>query len=66
MKPHKTKTTPTSIYGDEPLGMECAFPDNLPRLAQVSGTGASLWRRMVFRFKYGIRMTPAGRAYRPS
>lgn len=62
MKPSALKPSNTSGYGEAPLGVECAFPGAMPRLARVDATGTSLWRRMVYRFKYGIKMSPAGKA----
>ncbi len=60
------KSAPTSGYGEALLGVECAFPEATPRLARAALTGTSLWRRMVYRFKYGIKLTPAGKAHRAS
>ncbi|MSQ50984.1 MAG: hypothetical protein EXR28_03745 [Betaproteobacteria bacterium] len=60
MKTPTSKLSSTSGYGEAPLGVECAFPGATPRLARVGITGASLWRRMVCRFKYGIKLSPAG------
>jgi hypothetical protein len=54
----------TPGYGDAPLGVECALPDEAPRLARPGEVPAGLWRRMIYRIKYGIKITPAGRPYR--
>ncbi len=55
------KMQSTSGYGDAPLGVECAFPGAAPRLAQPGAFRASIWRRMVYRIRYGIKVTPAER-----
>ena len=57
---------PSTGYGEAPLGVECAFPGEVPRLARTGTAGASLWRRMVYRFRYGIRVSLTGRVYRTS
>ncbi len=62
MKISTLKPSGTCGYGEAPLGVECAFPDALPRLARVGAPGTSLWRRVVYRFKYGIKISRAGRA----
>ncbi len=54
----------TPGYGDAPLGVECAFPGEAPRLARLGAIRASIWRRMVYRIRYGVKVYPAGRPYR--
>jgi len=54
------KMQPTPGYGDAPLGVECAFPNEAPRLARREAIRASIWRRMVYRIKYGIKVSPTG------
>ena len=66
MKTPAQKSATTSGYGEALLGVECAFPEATPRLARAGVAGTSLWRRMVYRFKYGIKATPAGKTYRAS
>ena len=66
MKTPVQKSAPATGYGEALLGVECAFPEATPRLARAGLVGTSLWRRMVYRFKYGIKVTPAGKAYRTS
>ena len=51
-------------YGDAPLGMECAFPGEEPRLARPAVVRANLWQRMLYRFKYGLKISPNGRPYK--
>ena len=58
------KTQPTPGYGDAPLGVECALPGEAPRLARPGAVRASLWRRMVYRIRYGIKISAAERPYR--
>jgi len=60
------KPTANSAYGEAPLGVECAFPGAAPRLARVGAASMGVWRRMVYRFKYGLKMSPAGKASRAS
>jgi hypothetical protein len=55
------KTQSTSGYGDAPLGVECAFPGEAPRLARLGTIRASIWRRMIYRIRYGVKVSPAGR-----
>ena len=66
MKTPVQKSAPSPGYGEALLGVECAFPEATPRLARAGHVGNSLWRRMVYRFKYGIKVSPAGKAYRTS
>ena len=49
----------TPGYGDAPLGVECALPGEAPRLARPGDLRTSIWRRMVYRIKYGIKTAPA-------
>ena len=58
------KMQSTSGYGDAPLGVECAFPGATPRLAQPGAIRASIWRRLVYRLRYGVKVAPAVRPYR--
>ena len=51
-------------YGDAPLGMECALPGGGPRLAKPATPRTGLWRRMVYRFKYGLKISARRRAFR--
>jgi hypothetical protein len=57
---------PNTGYGEAPLGVECAFPSPVPRLARVGQASTGLWRRMVYRFKYGLKISPAGKPFRAS
>ena len=54
----------TPGYGDAPLGVECALPDEAPRLAQPGDLRPSIWRRMIYRIKYGAKAAPAQQTYR--
>lgn len=58
------KTPSTTAYGDAPLGVECAFPGEGPRLARPGTGRASIWKRMVYRIRYGIKISPASRSFR--
>ena len=53
-----------SLYGEAPLGMECAIPDAGPRLAHTGTGRLGFWARLRYRYKYGIRVTPEGRPYK--
>ena len=58
------KMQSTSGYGDAPLGVECAFPGTTPRLAQTGTIRAGIWRRMVYRIRYGVKVASAVRPVR--
>lgn len=59
MKPFSTPE-----YGDAPLGVECAFPGQEPRVARVVVSRPGVWQRLIYRIKFGVRIPSAGREYR--
>ncbi len=58
------KTESPAAYGEAPLGVECALPGKAPRLAHPGATRAGFWRRMIYRIRYGIKLSASGQLRR--
>lgn len=58
------KPLSTPDYGDAPLGVECALPGQEPRVVRVVVARPGVWQRLLYRIRFGVRISPAGREYR--